>query len=292
MEIEELRNFLAVAQEENITRAAEYLHLTQPTLSRQMQALEAEFGKQLLIRGKRRVTLTQDGILFRKRAAEIIAMVDKTDAEMRESREDISGDIFIGAGETDVMRLVAKAAQELKKQHPGIRFRIISGDGDAVKEMLNKGLIDFGLVFGPADEKKYDVIPLGIEDRWGVLLPRDAPLAQKESISPGDLWDKPLILSQQALTAGFLETWLKKGAAELHVAATYNLILNAAKMVEGGLGCAMVLDGLVNTRETDLVFRPCEPSLMAGISILSKKYQVFSPAAQAFRDMLIGSFAH
>lgn len=290
MEIEELRNFLAVAQEENITRAAEYLHLTQPTLSRQIQALEAEFGKQLLIRGKRKVTLTQDGILFRKRAAEIIDMVDKTDAEMRESRKDISGDIFIGAGETDVMRLVAKAAQQLRQQHPGIRYRIISGDGDAVKDMLGKGLIDFGMVFGKVDERKYDAIPLEIEDSWGVILPQSAPLAQNTLIRPGDLWSVPLILPQQALNAGFLQTWLKKDLSELNVAATYTLILNAEKMVSGGLGFAMSLDRLVNLTDTDLCFRPCEPPLKAGISILSKKYQVFSPPAEAFRNLLIQSF--
>ena len=290
MEVEELRNFIAVAQEENITRAAEYLHLTQPTLSRQMQSLEQEFGKQLLIRGKRRVTLTEDGILLRKRAAEILALVEKTDAEMRESRKEISGDVFIGAGETDVMRLVAKTALELNKQHPGVRYRIISGDGGAVKELLNKGLIDFGLVFGPEDERKYDVIPLGIEDQWGVLMSKDSPLAEKQSISPKDLWDKPLILSQQAMDGGFLQTWLKKDAADLHVAATYTLILNAGKMVEGGLGYAMVIDGLVNTKGSGIVFRPCTPSLRAGISILSKKYRVFSPAAQAFRKLLINNF--
>lgn len=291
MEIEGLHNFLIVAQEENITRAAEYLHLTQPTLTRQIQALEQEFGKQLLIRGKRHVTLTKDGILFRKRAAEILEMVDKTDAEMRESREEIAGDIFIGAGETDVMRLVAQTAQKLKEQHPGIRYRIISGDGDAVKEMLNKGLIDFGLVFGPVDERKYDAIPFGIEDVWGALIPKDDPLARKESLSPRDLRDRPLILSQQALNAGFLQTWLKKNISELNVAATYNLILNAEKMVEGGLGYAMVIDGLVNTRDTGIVFRPLSPSLRAGISILSKKYQIFSPAAQAFRNLLIQTYA-
>ena len=290
MEIETLRNFLAVAQEENITRAAEYLHLTQPTLSRQIQALEEEFGKKLLIRGKRRITLTQDGILFRKRAAEIISLVDKTDAEMKEARDELSGDIFIGAGETDVMRLVAQSAQKLRQQYPGIRYRIISGAGDAVMDMLGKGLIDFGLVFGKVDELKYDAIPLGIEDSWGVILPEDSQLARKKFIRPDDLWNVPLILSQQALEAGFLQTWLKKDVSKLNIAATYTLILNAEKMVAGGLGYAMALDRLVNLKDTSLCFRPCRPSLKAGISILSKKYQVFSPPAQAFRDLLILSF--
>jgi DNA-binding transcriptional LysR family regulator len=217
-------------------------------------------------------------------------MVDKTDAEMRESRENISGDIFIGAGETDVMRLVANVAQELRQIHPGIRYRIISGDGDAVKEMLNKGLIDFGLVFGPTDEKKYDAIPLGIEDSWGVILPTSAPLAKKKSLRPGDLRNVPLILSQQALDAGFLQTWLRRDLSELNVAATYTLILNAEKMVAGGLGFAMSLDRLVNLKGTGLCFRPCDPPLKAGISIISKKYQVFSPPVEVFRNLLIQSF--
>jgi DNA-binding transcriptional LysR family regulator len=287
MEIETLRSFITIAQEENITRAAEYLHLTQPTLSRQIKSLEEEFGKQLLIRGKRQVTLTEDGMVFRKRASEILALIDKTNEEMKASRKDISGDIYIGAAETDVMRLISKIAGELKKKYPGIRYRIISGDGDAVKEMLNKGLIDFGLVFGPVDEKKYDAIPINIDDNWGVLMPEKSSLAKKQTVSPKDLWDKPLILSQQAIDGGFLQTWLKKDLSDLDVAATYTLILNAAKMVEGGLGYAMVIDGLINTYNTGIVYRPCLPHLSAKLNILSKKYQIFTLAAQAFRDLLI-----
>lgn len=291
MELQSLRYFLAVAHEENFTRAADYLHITQPTLSRQIQSLEAEFGKTLLIRGKRRITLTQDGILLRKRATEIIDLIDKTEAEMKEKEDELSGDIYIGAGETDVMRLIAKTAGELSSHHPGIRYRISSGDSSAVMEMLDKGLIDFGLVFGPVDQAKYSSISMNVMDTWGVMMPADCELAKQDSVSPNDLWDKPLILSQQALDGGFLQGWLKREIPDLRIAATYNLMLNAEKMVAGGLGYAMVLDKLVNPADLGLCFRPCRPALEAGMSILWKKYQVFSAPAQAFLDLLIHNFS-
>ncbi len=289
MDIRALRYFLAVAHEENITKAADYLHVTQPTLSRQLMTLEDEFGKQLFIREKRRVTLTQDGILFRKRATEIVDLVDKTEAEMKEERE-IAGDIFLAAGETDVIRSIAEVANELCEEHQGIRLRLFSGDGDYVRDHLDKGLADFGLLFGPVDQLKYNLLPLNKYDRWGVLMPDDCDLAQNETIKPADLQNRRLILSQQALDGGFLQAWLNRELSDLNVSATYTLILNAAKMTAGGLGIAMVIDGLINTKDSGLVFRPLDPPLEASMSLIWKKYQVFTPAAEAFLTALQEAF--
>ena len=291
MELRALRYFLAVAQEENITRAAENLHVTQPTLSRQIMDLEEELGRQLIIRGKRRVTLTQDGLFLRKRAAEVLALADKTAAEMRESESEISGDVYIGAGETDAIRQLAVICKELKETHPGIRYRIFTGDGDAVQERLEKGLIDLGLVFGPVDQAKYNFITLPYRATWGILVPADCELAAKSSVTPHDLWDKPLLLSQQALDAGFLQAWLGRELSELNVYATYTTMLNAVKLAEGGFGYAMVIDGLFHVDGTPLRFRPCVPTLEAGMSVIWKKYQMFSPATSVVLQAVIDRFS-
>ena len=291
MDLRALRYFLEVAQEENITKAADYLHVTQPTLSRTLMELEQEFGKQLVIRGKRRLSLTQDGLLLRKRAMELIELADKTEAELREREDSVEGDVYIGAGESDGMRVIARICQELRKLHPGIRFRLSTGDGDEVKDRLDKGLVDLGLVFGPVDQAKYNAIPLPFEGIWGVILPADDPLASKPSVEPQDLWDRPLLLSQQALQGGFLQAWLHRELDDLNVCATYTTMLNAVMLTEGGFGCAMVIDGLFNLTNTGLCFRPCIPSLTAGTSVIWKKYQVFSPPAELFLHALIEHFS-
>ena len=282
MELRALRYFLAVAQEENITRAAEFLHVTQPTLSRMIMELEDEFGKQLVIRGKRKISLTPDGVLLRKRARELVELADKAEAELTSDVGGISGDIYIGSGETDVVRFLSETAAELRKAHPGIRLKVMSGDGDDVKERLDKGLVDLGFVFGPVDENKYGRFELKPADRWGVLMPKDWPLAAKDTVSPSDLWEVPLIISKQATDTGFLQSWLGRELNDLNISATYTMFLNAEKMVEGGLGCALMLDGIFNTAGTDLVFRPCEPPLTASVSLIWKKYQTFSAATEAY----------
>lgn len=292
MDVRVLRYFLAVAQEESISSAAEYLHLTQPTLSRQLMDLEEELGKKLFIRGSRKVTLTEDGLLLRKRADEIVTLVDKTESEFREADDDISGDVYIGGGETAAMRLIAQAARELQEQYPHIRYHLYSGNGDDVMERLDKGLLDFGLLIEPVNLKKYDHFRLPVTDTWGVLMRKDHPLAKRETVRPEDLWNVPLLISRQSLAEHGLPSWMRKSYDELNIIATYNLLFNAALMVEAGVGCALCLDKLVNTMEVSgLCFRPMDGAVNAGIDIVWKKYQIFSKAAQKFLDRLQQSLA-
>lgn len=285
MELRVLQYFLAVAREQNISAAAGSLHLTQPTLSTQLKALEEELGTQLLIRGtkgSRKVTLTQEGMLLRKRAEEILSLVQKTEEEITRSDEHVAGEISIGAGETDIVRYFARTAKKLQQRYPDIRYRISSGNAEYVLEYLDKGLIDFGLLFGETDSLKYRSLELPARDTWGVLLRRDSPLAEKEAISPQDLWDQPLIVSHQRGGSDHLPQWLGKEYSQLNVVATYNLVFNASLLVEEGVGCALCLDKLIHTQGTSLCFRPFTPRLEASACLVWKKYQVFSKAAETF----------
>ncbi len=292
MDVRVLRYFLAVAQEESVSGAAEYLHLTQPTLSRQLMDLEQELGKKLFLRGSRRVTLTEDGLFLRQRATEIVDLVDKTESDFRENEGDVSGDIYIGGGETAAMRLIAQIAKELQEQYPRIRYHLYSGNGDDIMERLDKGLLDFGLLIEPVDLKKYDHIRLPVTDTWGVLMRKDSPLAEKDSIFPKDLWSVPLLVSHQSMVKHGLSGWMGKDLDEINIAATYNLLFNAALMVEAGIGYAVCLDKLVNTMDiSELCFRPMAGSMDAGMDIAWKKYQMFSKPSQKFLERLQASFA-
>lgn len=291
MDIRVLQYFLAVAREESITKAAETLRMTQPPLSRQLKDLEDELGKKLLIRGSKKVTLTEDGMLLRKRAEEMIDLMEKTKAELTSSDENISGEIYIGGGETDAVSLFAQTAGKLQKKYPQIHYHIYSGDAEIVMEKLDKGLIDFGLLVGPVDVSRYDYMRLPISDIWGVLMRKDAPLAEKDVICAEDLWDKPLILSHQAYSGSDISVWLGRDAHRLNVVMTYNLIYNAAHFVKTGFGYAITLDKLINTTgNSELRFRPLYPTLEAGLCIVWKKYQVFSRASKQFLNQLRAEF--
>lgn len=290
MELRVLRYFLAIAREQSIIRAAESLHLSQPTLSTQIKAMEAELGKQLLIRGtkgSRKVTLTEEGMILKKRAEEILNLVQKTEREISFSDQVIVGDVYIGTGETDAVRFIAKAARELYKTYPGIHYHIASGNAEFVLEQLDKGLIDFGIVFGVVDHAKYNSIPLPYKDTWGVLMRKDSPLAAGDFITPEDLWDKPLIISRQENQGGLLSNWIKRELSELEVIATYNLLFNASLLVEEGLGYAIGLDKIINTSGSSLLcFRPLFPKQDATMSVIWKKYQIFSKASEKFMEKI------
>ena len=287
MELRELKYFLAVAREQSISKAAEALFVTQPNLSRQMQNLEKQTGQQLFIRGSRKITLTEAGQLLYKRAEEIIDLYNKTQVELNSPITDISGDIYIGGGESYVMGLVAKAAKSVQEQYPKVRFHLFSGDMVAVSEKLDKGLIDFGIFIEPANLEKYDCLRLPLTDTWGVLMRRDSPLAQKEFITPEDLWDKPLIRSKHSLGKSIISNWFRKSAEELNVVATYNLLYNASILVEEGVGYAVCLDKIIQTNEnSNLCFRPLYPKLESHLDIAWKKYQVFSKCAEIFLNRL------
>lgn len=280
MELRVLQYYLAVTREQSISGAAESLHLSQPTLSRQLKDMEEELGKQLFIRSNRRITLTEEGMILRKRAEEILDLVGKTEREISASDEVIEGDVYIGSGETDIVRLFGKAAQAIQAQYPNIHYHISSGNAEFVLEQLDKGLIDLGLIYGSVDPQKYESREIPIPDTWGVYMRRDSPLAQKETVSPEDLWDKPLILSRQADPE---IKWLKKDISKLNVVATYNLVYNASLLVDEGLGYALSLDKLIHTEgNCSLCFRPLSPKLESTATLLWKRYQVFSKAAAKF----------
>ena len=286
MELRVLQYFLAVAREQSVSGAAEYLHLSQPTLSRQLKDLEEELGKQLFLRGNRKITLTEEGMILRKRAEEIVNLVQKAEREITLNDEAIAGDIHIGAGETDAIRHLARAACQIQQEHPQIRIHISSGDSANVTEELDKGLIDFGLLFDPKDLSKYQYLRIPQKDTWGVLMRRDAPLAKKEAIGPKDLWDKPLILSRQHRAGSALSLWLKREEADLNIVATYSLLYNGSILVDEGLGYAITLDKIINTQGGNLCFRPLIPTLQAGLCVVWKKYQVLTKASELFLNTL------
>ena len=288
MEIRVLKYFITIAREQNISAAAEKLHLSQPTLSRQIKDMEDELGKQLSIRGNRKITLTEDGMILRKRAEEILDLVQKAENEIAVSDKLISGEIIIGTGEVDGVRIVAKTAKKLSEQYPNIQYNIISGDSVDIIEKLDKGLIDFAVLVGYAiDISKYHSIKLPNKETWGVLMKNDCVLAQKEYVTAQDLWDKPLIVSRQAIKGKILTDWLEKDISQLNIIAYYNLIYNASLMVEEGLGYALCIDKIINiTEDSNICFKPFYPNLEVGMDIVWKKYQVFSRASQKFLEAL------
>ena len=289
MELRLLEYFLAVAREQNITAAAKALHISQPALSTQLKNMEAELGKKLLIRGvkgSRKVILTEEGMILRKRAEEMLLLMRRTEEEITGFDETIAGNVFIGTGETEIVRLFAKASKKLQQKYPDIRYNISSGNAEYVLEYLDKGLIDFGLLFTEIDAQKYEAIPVPIKDTWGVLMRKNSPLAEKEMLCPEDLWDKPLIVPQQKGDNAYLGRWLQREESELHIVATYNLLFNASLLVDEGLGYALCYDKLINTQGSNLCFRPLSPQLEALGFIVWKKYQVFSKAANIFLQYL------
>ena len=282
MDLRVLRYFLAVAREESITGAAEYLHLSQPTLSRQLMDLEAEFGKPLFIRGSRKITLTEQGSLLRKRASEILELVEKTTSELTAAEETIAGEVYIGGGESNGLKQLAVTAQRFREANPHVQFHLFSGNAVDVGERLDKGLLDFGIMMGPKDLKKYDCMKLPSVDVWGVLMPSGHPLSEKDVIHPEELWDVPLLVSQQFIQTSRFAQWFQRDYESLNIAATYNLVFNASLMVEAGLGCALTYEGLVNTAGRNLCFRPIVPRLEDELYLVWKKFQVFSKASERF----------
>ncbi|MCP3764120.1 LysR family transcriptional regulator [Domibacillus sp. A3M-37] len=287
MEFRVLRYFLTVAREGSITGAANFLHVTQPTLSRQLKDLEQELGKKLFIRSSHSIILTDEGMLLRKRAEEIVGMVDKLEAEFSSMGETIGGDVYIGGGETDAMRQIARVVKDLHLSYPNIRYHLYSGNEDDVTDRLDKGLLDFGILIQPADLSKYNCINISAKDIWGVIMRKDSPLASKDTIQAVDLLNVPLICSRQAMKQTFSKNefadWFGEDFDKINIVTTYNLAYNAAIMVDEGIGYAVVLDKIVNTSsDSSLCFRPLEPRLESGLNIVWKKHQVFSAAADMF----------
>ena len=270
MELRVLRYFMTIAREGSITSAANVLHVTQPTLSRQIRDLENELGQKLFIRGSHHMTLTAEGMVLRKRAEEILSMVDKTEAEFHAMESTVSGDIYIGSGETQAIQHIAEIAKEIREDHPGIHYHLYSGNAEDVTERLDKGLLDFGILIQPADISKYDYINIPAKDTWGVIVRRDSPFAEKTSIRKEDLLHVPLICSRQAISKSRqnneFTAWFGEDFEKLDIVTTFNLVYNAAIMVASGLGCAVTIDKIANTTESSsLCFRPLEPRLHSGL---------------------------
>ncbi|MCM1360260.1 MAG: LysR family transcriptional regulator [Corallococcus sp.] len=286
MEIRVLRYFIEVAREQNITAAAERLHVTQPTLSKQIADLEAELGAQLFIRGKRKTTLTDDGMFLFRRAQEIVDLADKTQSAFSPNEDTVVGDVFIGCGETEGMTFIIDAIRDITEKHRDVKFHLYSGNDEDVSERLDKGLVDFGLFVGRTNLEKYDYIQLPVSDVWGLLMRNDSPLAQNETVRPEDMKKVPLLCSRQALHSNELSGWLGCDFSTLDILSTHNLVYNAALMVKAGLGCSLSIENLINTNGTELTFRRLEPLMKADLFVAWKKYQVFSKASELFLSVL------
>lgn len=283
MELRILRYFLTVAQEENITRAAELLHITQPTLSRQLSQLEESLGIPLLIRGKRKITLTEAGMLLRRRAEELVALADKTEQELIAPTQALSGTISIGSAEAKAACILPEIIKRYSNDHPLVTYNLLSGNADQMKERLDLGLIDVAILMEPVDLERYDFLRLPELDRWGVLMPAGAPLAEKEAVALEDLEHIPILISHRTSVQKELSSWFGETYDRLHIFATHNLIRNAALLVEHNLGYALTIEGSVDLYDSSRVrFRPLVPALVSRSVLAWKKTQALSPLLSVF----------
>ncbi|MFR7763478.1 MAG: LysR family transcriptional regulator [Eubacterium sp.] len=287
MDIRVLRYFLAVAREENISKAAEYLHITQPTLSRQLKELEDELNVSLFTRGKRSITLTDKGMLLRKRAEEITSLMDKTEVEFSNLDNLISGDVYIGGGETLAMKILAEVMTDMSEEYPDVRFHLYSGNADNVMDRIDKGLLEFGVVIEPADIRKYEAMRLPYTDHYGLIMKKDDPLASMDTIPISMLKDIPILVAKRIIDNNYFSEIFGISPEQLDIRATFNLIYNAALLVEQGMGYALTIDKLINvTGDNNLCFVPLEPETTLNLSIIWKRYQLFSGASKEFLDRL------
>lgn len=282
MELRVLKYFLAVAREKNITKAAALLHLTQPTLSRQLMQLEEELGVQLFRRSRYHIELTEDGMLLRRRAQELVDLAEKTTREFTMRETELMGEIAIGAGETRSMSFLSRAMVSFRERYPKVTFRIFSATADDVKERLDTGLLDMGLLTEPVDVGRYAFCRMKERDRWGVLVRLDSPLAGLDSVTPDDLEQVPLIISGRERVQRELANWFGDRWERLQIAASFNLILNAANMVRYGVGTALSFD--LNFSFDDLRFIPLSPTMDTGTVLVWKKDLVLTPVVEAFHQ--------
>ena len=277
-----LEYFVEVARDENISRAAQRLYVSQPAISRQIQALEEELGHKLFRRLNGRLELTDEGRLFLLRAEDILELVHKTKVEFETLDGSTVGEVYIGAAESDSIRYVARMMKSLQKKFPRIRYHLYSGNGEDLFYRLDGGLIDFLITLQAVDITKYDSFELPTPDVWGVLMRRDSPLAIKRSITVDDLRDRPLICSREAMSGEYLQ-WFGDEFKRMNVPITYNLLFNATLMVREGLGYAISLDRLADTRDgSELCFRPLEPPLLSTLKLIWRKDKLLSTAASMF----------
>lgn len=280
MELRTLKYFLIVAREENITKAAALLHVTQPTLSRQLMQLEEELGVKLFKRSNHSIILTDEGMLLRRRAQELVALADKTQREFSHEGEQLGGEIAIGSGELHSVDFLSDLLAAFQKEHPLVRYEIYSGNADSIKERIEKGLLDLGLLLEPVDIGKYEFARMPIREQWSVLTRKDGPLSAKETVTPQDLAGIPLLMTARTLVQNELANWFGEHYDRLTITATFNLVYNAAILVKNGMGTAICLK--LDSEFPDLRFIPFSPSLTAGSVLAWKKNQTLSPTTAAF----------
>ena len=287
MELRVLRYFLAVAREENITKAAALLHLTQPTLSRQLMQLEEELGVQLFQRSRYRIILTDEGMLLRRRAQELVDLAEKTEQEFRKAPE-LRGEISIGSGDLEGMSLLSELLVSFQKLHPQVTYRIFSGNADNTKEQLEGGMLDFGLLLEPVDISKYDFIRLPVKEQWGVHVREDSQLARKEAVTARDLASVPLIFTQRGLVQKELERWFGPYGTQIHLAATGNLPYNMTQLARAGMGAFLTVR--LRCSYEGLRFLPLSPPLEASTVLAWKKTEAFPPAMAALLEHIKNAF--
>ncbi len=291
MEIRVLRYFLETAREGNMSRAAERLHISQPTMSKQIKELETELGAKLFLRSNFSVRLTDAGMLLRKRAEDILDLVDKTTAEFHALDDVGSGEIFVGAAESESVKYFARAVKTIQEQYPGVRCNIFSGNMEDVTERLDKGLLDFAIIMSYVDLSKYNYLAVPASDTWGVIMRKDSPLAKKEAVTLDDLYGLPLICSRQWMDQDFPQ-WFEGNTERLQIVATFNLVYNAAVMVREGIGYAISYDKLADTGEaSDLCYRPLAGVPESEMYVVWRRYQTFTPVAELLLDELRRRFA-
>ncbi|MDE6656498.1 MAG: LysR family transcriptional regulator [Anaeroplasmataceae bacterium] len=287
MENRVLKYFLIVAREENITKAAEILHISQPALSRQLMQLEEELGAKLFIRGKRNITLTDEGLYLRQKAQEIVDLTEKTEQEFANGLTSLSGVISIGMGETAASSYLADLINEFLEEYPDVRFEIISGNADGTKEQLDKGLLDIGILLEPTDFSKYEFLRLPVEDTWGVLVPSKCPMCQKEYVTAEDLKDRKIFMSNRAINHSLFSSWFGKYYDEKNIYVSVNLLYNAAMLVSKGMGCAVTIDGAVQLyNHPELNFRPLYPKIKQTSVLVWKKNQMLSSCVLKFIEFV------
>lgn len=278
-----LEYFLAIAREENITKAAESLHITQPTLSRQIHDLEKDLGKTLFNRTGRKTTLTQDGEIFKKRAEEILTLVQKAKEELSSTNTQLHGSIHIGAGETYQMKQITDLLSTIHQEHPSVTYRLYSGVADDVLEKVDTGLLDFALVFEPVQKEKYNFIEVPSYDQMGVLMCDDHPLARKDQITYDDLYQMELLVSTRSEINDTAFVSRLKNDSAMHIIGSFNLIYNASLMVSSHLGQAITIKDIV-PRLPHLIWKPITPEINAKLVLIWKKYEVMTPLHQFFLD--------
>ena len=290
MEIRTLRYFLAVAREENMTRAAELLHVTQPTLSKTLKALEEELGKKLFTRHSFSISLTEEGVLLRDRAEDLISMADRIERDFLSLDDITGGDIYFGLAESYQIRHLAREIRAFKTVYPNLRYHITSGDTEQVTEKLDRGLLDFAVICELPNERKYDYVLFPEADHFGAVMPADSPLARKERITAADLAGLPLFCSEQSWEND-IRPWAREQFSRFHLEGSFRLSYNGSMFAREGLGILLTLNNLVDTSpDSALVFRPLSPHLEMKMYLIWNKYQSFTPIAERFLRQIRASF--